>query len=140
MHIHCLCITLVLGNSPVYICRNNKHKTYEVEDYRFPQWRTVCVLEDNQYQSHTPGCMTFPTIGEQYHIEYSSNNFAKITLMSAFMTNCLNYFPMYRCSPIVGGGPEKYSKICPIVFLLFKTFSPRLENNSTLESSLKCFP
>ena len=36
-------------------------------------------------------------------------------------------------------GPENLSQICPIVMCLFRTFSPRLENNDTLKYSSDSF-
>ena len=38
-----------------------------------------------------------------------------------------------------GEGPENLSQICPIVMCLFRTFSPRLENNDTSKCSSDSF-
>ena len=76
--------------------------------------------------------------------ECISNNFSYTKYMASCMEICQNYIEMYRCSLIPGGKVIKsrkaMGKICPLVFLIFRKFSPRLENIDIWQCSFDNFP
>ena len=55
---------------------------------------------------------------------------------------CKTVRTTFQCIVVLqlrGEGPENLSRICPIVMCLFRTFSPRLENNDTSKCSSDSF-
>ena len=65
-----------------------------------------------------------------YHIDHISQGVCK-TVRTTFQ--CIVVLQLR------GEGPENLSRICPIVMCLFRTFSPRLENNDTSKFSSDSF-
>ena len=55
---------------------------------------------------------------------------------------CKTVRTIFQCIVVLqlrGEGPENLSRICPIVMCLFRTFSPKLENNDTSKCSSDSF-
>ena len=72
----------------------------------------------------------FNVVSTVFHIDHISQGVCK-TVRTTF--HCLNVLQLQ------GEGPENLSRICPIGRCLFRTFSPRLENNDTSKCSSDSF-
>ena len=72
----------------------------------------------------------FNVVPTVFHIDHISQGVCK-TVRTTFQ--CIVVLQLR------GEGPEKLSRICPIVMCPFRTFSPRLENNDTSKCSFDSF-
>ena len=77
-----------------------------------------------------------PWLKEKKHsLKCCSNHCSTLPHMSRLLENCRTYISLYHCSPIqVLFLAESRGQICPVVFILLRTFSHGLENNNTLKS------
>ena len=76
---------------------------------------------------------------DSYALKHISENFPYTKYVPPCITNCQNYIAMYPCSQIAGRSRKTIGKMCSVVFLVFQTFSPQLENNNTLQWSFDNF-